>query len=219
MAVIVPVLARPHKVAPLLESLRATVTEDQARLYFVAQRSDHDEVKAIRDADANLILVGDEEQSWARKINRGYKETKEPWILLGADDIRFDPKWWSAIEDLMKSHLGVIGTNDLGHPGTIAGNHSTHPLVRRRYADVCGTVDSREKVVHDGYIHCFPDTELVATARRRRLYLHRVDCVIEHLHPAWNKGTPDRTYDFGQRHFERDRQVFIQRAARFGWDR
>lgn len=217
IAVIVPVLGRPHRVHPLIESLRDTVSEDRVRLYFVAQRSDVAEVEAIQSTGQNLILVADDEQSWAKKINRGYQETAEPWLLLGADDIRFDPNWLLSIEDLLKTHPGVIGTNDLGNPGTISGTHSTHPIVRRKYADVCGTIDARRKVVHDGYRHCFPDTELVATARRRGLYVHSRDCVIEHMHPAWGKGKSDPTYELGQSTFHVDQQLFLQRQAKFGW--
>lgn len=217
VAVIVPVLSRPHRVAPLLESFRAATDPADAKLYFVAQRSDGAELEAIRAAGEEPILVDDDDRSWARKINRGYERTREPWLLLGADDLAFRSGWIDVVRTMLGSHAGVIGTNDLGNSATISGRHSTHPLVRRVYATHCGTVDERAKVVHEGYRHNFPDSELVATAMKRGLYLHRSDCIIEHLHPLWGKGQNDAVYALGQRDFARDQALFRERATRFGF--
>jgi hypothetical protein len=215
IAVIVPVLSRPGRVASLLASFRACTSEADAAIYFVAQTSDTAEVEAIRAAGLDPLLVGDEDRPWCRKINRGYERTTEPWLLLAADDVAFRPGWVDLIRPLLQSHAGVIGTNDLGNRSTMIGIHSTHPLVRRAYADICGTVDERRKVVHGAYAHNFPDTELVATARRRGLYVHRADLVIEHLHPSWGKGQTDAVYALGASSFARDQALFRQRSLRF----
>jgi glycosyltransferase involved in cell wall biosynthesis len=217
IAVVVPVFSRPDRVRPLLESFLAATRDEDAALYFVAQGSDTREVAAIRACGLEPLFVGDADQSWAKKINHGYARTVEPWLLLGADDLAFWPGWVDVIRADLSAHVGVIGTNDLGNAATMDGRHSTHPLVRRMYANVCGTVDERGKVVHEGYVHNFPDTELVATAKRRGLYLHRADCVIEHLHPAWGKARRDHVYAIGQRSARRDRAVFDERARKFGW--
>jgi hypothetical protein len=216
IAVIVPVLGRPARVRPLVESFTRATLPGDAVLVFVAQTSDVDEVAAIRACGQEPVLVGDVDRSWARKINRGYESTSAPWLLLGADDLEFRCGWVDTVRKMLRTHAGVIGTNDLGNEGTMKGTHSTHPLVRRAYADHCGTVDERGRVVHQGYDHNFPDTELVATAVKRGLYVHRVDCVIEHLHPAWGKGASDPIYALGQKHVQRDQALFLQRAARYG---
>ncbi len=217
IAVIVPVLSRPQRVRPLLDSFRAATNPDDAALYFVAQRSDLAELAALQSNGVTPILVGDDERSWAKKINRGYAETTEPWLLLGADDLAFKPGWVEAVLPLLKHHCGVIGTNDMGNPMVIAGQHSTHPLVYRPYADMLGTMDQNHAVVHDGYDHNFPDTELVMTAKARRLYVHCAGCMIEHLHPAWGKAKTDHVYELGNKHVHRDHRLFQQRAQRFGW--
>lgn len=217
VAIIVPVLQRPGRVRPLHDSFRATTSWDDARMYFVAQRSDTEERRAIEAVGIDPILVEDTDRSWAKKINQGYLHTVEPWLLLGADDLCFRPGWIDVVRARLMTHPGVIGTNDLGNPSTIAGTHSTHPLVRRRYATICGTADERCRVVHDGYDHNFPDTELVATAKRRDLWIHASDCVIEHLHPAWGKAKSDPIYALGQRRMEQDRALFVQRGKVFGW--
>lgn len=217
IAVLVPVLARPHRVRPLLESFRAATSSGEASIYFIAQRSDEAEVAAICAEGLEPILVADIDRSWSRKINRGYESTTEPWLLLGADDLKFHRGWVRVVKKLLQVHAGVIGTNDLGNAWTRTGVSSTHPLVRRAYADVCGTVDERRRVVHEGYQHNFADSELVSTAKRRGLYVHALNCVVEHLHPAWGKAKSDATYRLGQSTFQRDSVLYTKRGQRFGW--
>ncbi len=216
IAVIVPVLRRPHRVAPLVHSFQGATAADDARIYFVAQGSDTAEVEAIRAVGLEPLIVGDEDQSWARKINRGYERTSEPWVLLAADDLRFHAGWVDAVRPMLERSPGVIGTNDLGSPDTANGNRSTHPLVRRLYAQICGTLDERDKIVHEGYHHNFPDTELVMTARCRGLYAHCAGCYVEHLHPLWGKAPHDEVYKLGMSRWHDDQQLFYQRANQFG---
>lgn len=226
IAVLVPVLSRPHRVAPLLESFRKATAPGDAALYFVAQRSDQEELDAIADAvgiesdkavcRATAILVDDIDRSWARKINRGFEETSEPWMLLGADDLAFHTGWVDSVRGMLRTHAGVIGTNDLGNSSTMSGRSSTHPFVRRSYATVFGTIDERGKILHEGYDHNFPDSELVETAKTRGLYAHARNCVIEHLHPLWGKGQTDRIYQLGQRNWKADQALFMKRCREFG---
>jgi hypothetical protein len=217
IAVLVPVLGRPHRVQQLVDSFRSATSPSDAALYFVAQHSDVHEVAAIRAAGLEPILVGDEDRSWAKKINRGFERTRESWLLLAADDLRFHAGWVDNARKLLRVHEGVIGTNDLGNPSTMHGVSSTHPLVRRRYAEVCGTVDERGRVLHEGYDHNFADTELVSTAKRRGLYVHCYRCHVEHLHPAWGKGEWDAVYTRGQEQYHRDGALFAARGRQHGW--
>lgn len=217
IVVLVPVLDRPARVAPLLASFAAATADADARIFFIAQASDAAEIAAVQAAGHTPLIVPDADGSWARKINAGFAHTDEPWMLLGADDLKFHAGWIDTIRTRLASHPGVIGTNDLGHAGTIAGTHSTHPLVRRSYARALGTIDAPNQVVHPGYHHNFPDTELVATAQHRGLYLHAADCIVEHLHPNWRKGTMDNTYRLGQSRFAQDHALFLQRRRQFGF--
>jgi len=217
VAVLVPVLGRPHRVRALVDSFSAATSPGDAALYFVAQSSDVEEVAAIRAAGLEPILVGDEDRSWARKINRAFERTSETWMLLAADDLRFHAGWVDSVRRLLSVHEGVIGTNDLGNPSTMQGLSSTHPLVRRKYAQVCGTADERNKVLHEGYDHNFADSELVNTAKRRGLYVHCFGCRVEHLHPAWGKGDWDPVYARGQSTYHQDGALFAARGRSHGW--
>lgn len=223
VAVLVPVLNRPHRAKPLVDSFIQAGARD-ARLYFIVNQDDKEELRAVRAAATSsrglafVINVAAGRRSWAMKINDGWKRTSEPWMLLGADDLNFHRGFVDRARSLMQSpKIGVIGTADLGHPGTMQGWHSTHPFVSRKYG-LLGTADSKNHLVHEGYHHNFPDTELLATARKRGAYAHCKASVVEHLHPMWGKAVQDEIYILGRSRIRQDRTHFNQRLKKFGWE-
>jgi len=213
LVVLVPVLGRPAHVAPLLESFAEGGSG--GRLLFVADASDTEEREALEAAGAEVLVV-DDLVTWPRKINAGYRATTEPWMLLGADDIRFLPGWWEATETARMADFGVIGTNDLGNPRVMAGEHATHALVSRRYADLYGTIDGPGAVVCEEYDHWCVDDELVLTAKARGLWSPCLEAVVRHDHPYWKRGEWDDIYTLGETSAARDRGVLRERFARIG---
>lgn len=190
LVIIVPMLGRAHRVDPLLESIRATCT---ARVLFAVTPGDEAVIDAIDAAGEQRITVprrpvGD----YARKINAGYRASTEQLIFCGADDLLFHPGWFEAATAELKPGVGVVGTNDLGSPRVLRGEHSTHSLVTRDYADHHGTIDAPGAVMHEGYIHEYVDDELVGTARKRGAWAFASDARVQHLHPNWN---PDIVID------------------------
>ena len=213
VAVLIPVLSRPSRVQPLVEALRACSPDVPCRPYFLVSPGDAAEEEAVRASGANLIKVtwppgrGD----YARKMNHGFAHTDELYVFLGADDLRFDPDWAvEAIAVQQETGACVVGTNDLGNPRVVSGEHSTHTLVHRGYGD-CGTIDDPTRILHEHYHHQFVDDELVQTALSRDTYAHAHDAHVEHLHPNWGKAADDSTYRRGNRHFWADRNLFLQR--------
>ncbi len=205
IAILVPVLGRAGAIRPLVDSIRDT-TLMPWRLLFLCSPGDT-EANAVCLAYAaedpryrrqyirqRIVPWSAGAGDWARKINLGYLETTEDYILLGATDLRFHPGWDSAAM-AVAGEFGVIGTNDLGNAVVMRGHHSTHPIVRRTYIDEWGTIDEDGKVVHEGYQHQWVDTELCETAMARRQWVFARDCHIEHLHPFWHKGEMDATYE------------------------
>lgn len=211
LVVLVPVLDRPAHVAPLVESFR--LSGAPGRLLFVTDHDDYEERAAIAEAGAQELEtrgLG----TWPRKINAGYRATSEPWMLLAADDVRFHVGWWEATESLRRAGCGVIGTNDLGNPRVLRGEHATHPLVSREYADKHGTIDGSGAVVCEAYAHWFCDDELVATAKARGAWAPCLGAIVEHRHPYWGRGKWDATYQLGQDRAKTDREVWQARAPR-----
>lgn len=213
IAILIPVLNRPHRVGPLVESVESAARFVPCRPVFVASPGDRAEMKAIEQWDAESLIV-----SWrpgpgdyARKINHAFNLLRDEheFLFLGADDLRFHPGWAErALAAWWDTGACVIGTNDIGNPRTAQG-HSTHSLVHRDYWD-CGTADG-EGILHPGYRHLFVDDELVATARARHTYFHAADSIVEHVHPDWRKADDDETYRKGQEGFGADQRLFRER--------
>lgn len=208
-AVIVPVLRRPQNAEPFMASLRAST--GLAKVYAVASEGDDETIAAWIQAGATVIQGTDIGVSFAAKVNAGYAMTEEPWLFITGDDVRFHPGW---LDHLQATGGDVIGTNDLGNPRVIRGEHATHMLIRRSYVDEHGASWDGPKVVcHEGYRHWYVDDEIVTVARSRGVFSHAPGAVVEHLHPIWGKGEPDDVYALGQESQEADRALFAARLA------
>lgn len=211
LVIIVPVLRRPHRVEPLIDSIEAA-TPQAHRTLFVCSPDDEQEIAAIEKLGAEHICTPEPYLSgdYARKINLGYRASWEALMFLGADDLSFQPGWFDKAYEGLGEGIGVVGTNDLTNRRTNRF-HSTHSLVTREYADKFGTIDDRHKVLHEGYHHVFCDDELVATALHRGAYVHADACYVEHLHPMKQKAPRDDVYDHGISQFAVDRRKFQDR--------
>lgn len=206
VAILVPVLGRPHRVAPLLESI-AAATPEPHRVLFICDPGDRPEQDAIAHAGGTMISPGG---NYAHKINTGVNFTTEPLIFTGADDLDFHPGWLSEAAALISSTIGVVGTNDLCNGRVIAGEHSTHSLVARWYAEL-GTIDEPGKLLHEGYPHEWVDDELIETAKHRGAYAHAHTAVVEHLHPQVGKAPMDVLYEGQRLRMRKGRKIFNAR--------
>lgn len=206
---LVPVLARPHRVRPLLEAIEATTPS--ARVLFLADPDDAAECAAIRRERARRALRVDAIAcggNYAEKINAGIRATGEPLIFFGADDLRPYPGWLAAAKERLQSPVGVVGVNDLIERKR---THATHFLVTREYAE-SETVDGATGPLHEGYRHWWVDDELIATARSRGAYAYARRAVVEHIHPQAGKAPDDDTYRRGREHRRSDRRLFLRRT-------
>lgn len=214
LAILIPVLKRPGNIAPLVSSIHAS-TKVPFEILFLTSPQDSQEIRELESQgqtykvmDANYSNNGD----YARKINEGFNTIESEWYFLGADDLRFHPLWFeSAMKVYEQTKACVIGTNDLGSPSVMQGEHATHSLVRREYVLECGTIDEIGTVLHAGYRHNFVDTEFVATAKKRNDWAFARHSRVEHLHPDWKKGQSDSTYLIGKMGWNIDKQYFETR--------
>lgn len=212
VAVIVPVLRRPHRARPLADSLRAGTPEPH-RLVFVCTENDLEMVAACRATGAEVLTmppatVGD----YARKVNHAAALAAEPFVFTGADDLHFHPGWLpAALEPMNDPRIGVVGTQDLCNGRTLRGEHATHFLVRRAYMLERGTVDEPGKIFHEGYPHEYVDDELVGTARARGAWAFASGSVVEHLHPAVGKAPMDALYEQQRARMRRGERLYLRR--------
>lgn len=205
--IIVPVLHRPHRVAPLLASVEASTPEPH-RVLFVCDHHDEAEQLAVDAEGGERIEVTG---NYAAKINAAYAGTTEPLLFLGADDLQFHPHWADRAMARLEPGIGVVGTNDMGNPRVKAGLTATHSLVTRAYVDEHGTIDERGKVLHEGYPHEWVDTEFVETAKVRSAWAFAFDSLVEHLHPHWGKAPTDELYDAHAKRMAVGQRIYRQR--------
>lgn len=210
--ILIPVLGRPHRIAPLLASI-AAATPEPHRVLFLCSPADYDVHAAIDAGGAERLTVGWEPNrgDYARKINAGYQATDEPFMFLGADDLEFHSGWLAAAVRCVRARTGVVGTQDLSNSRVLRREHSTHSLVVRSYIDQYGTIDEPGKVLHEGYWHEFVDDELVETAKFRDAWTFAPKSIVEHLHPMAGKAPTDPLYDQQKLRMHRSRPLLIQR--------
>ena len=221
LVVIVPVLRRAHRVVPFVESLEAATSEPH-RTIFVASANDRAMIEAVSAAAERWPTVSLEVieparvGDYAKKINHGYRVSREPFLFTAADDLAFHPSWYAeAVAEMQNPAIGVVGTQDLCNPRTIAGTHSTHLLFRRSYVDRFGTIDAPGRVLHEGYPHEFVDDEAVETAKYRGAWSFAAGSVVEHLHPMVGKAPRDAIYARQSDRMAAGRRVF--RSRRHLW--
>jgi hypothetical protein len=202
----------------LLDNLNATAAGDLAA-YFVVEREDRATIEAVRRARAALIF-NDGPPTYASCVNTAYRETGEPYLFLGADDIVFVDGWLDeALAGMADPRVGVVGTVD---PRSPVPDHSAHSLVRRRYIrEQSGCMDLRDTVLYP-YMHGFTDHELVGVAKSRHAYAYCERSRVEHHHPGWDSlgrvrggSALDATYRKGNRHHRLDTLTFIERSRKW----
>jgi glycosyltransferase involved in cell wall biosynthesis len=222
IAIIIPVLNRPHRADAVVSSIFAT-SEVEIELFFVCSPGDHAEYDACAATGEEVILVPWEAGpgDFAKKQNLAYKHTTAPYILLAADDLDFETGWdVNAIALAERTGAGVIGTQDDANPLVKRGKHATHAIVSRRYIDTVGGTwhDGPGVVYHEGYAHQWVDTELCGAAIQRNEWAFCHSSVIRHLHPMYpHRGigrTPmDDTYRKALGDAHDDQQLFRERQA------
>ena len=215
VAILLPVLDRPAKIAPLLANIRDATPEPHAVWFAASDRATIREVLLARVAGLHEDgLLIDEGRAYSQRINLLYRTTDDAYVFLGADDYRFHPGWLTAALDCMARSFddvgGVVVTNDLHNPA------GTACLVARCYIDEVGGSDIPGQVLHPGYSHNWCDSELFGWASSRGRLAHCPESIVEHLHPAAGKGLDDDTYRLGLSSEARDRALFRSRHWMWG---
>ena len=218
--ILIPVLGRPHNAGPLVQNIRDTTTVEH-RIVFLCSRGDHAQIEAAKDAKPTWCWVMDYAAGrgdYAKKINHGFATSDGEWVFMGADDLRFEPRWDTAALKAAGTRHGVVGTNDMANAQVKRGQFGTHCLIRRRYVtEHGGTADGHPgTVLHEGYDHNFVDRELCHVAQARGQFVFARHSHVRHYHPLWRTAPQDATYHKALRHFRDDQKLFLSRAHLWG---
>jgi hypothetical protein len=217
--ILIPVLGRPHRAAPLVQNIRDTTTET-VTITFLCSRDDTEQYKACQASGAESIIMLSNpagQGDYAKKINYGFRYgTDSEFVFMGADDLTFEPRWDTHALRAANSGPGydVVGTNDLANAQVRRGQFGTHCLIRRRYVtEKGGTADGGPgTVLHEGYDHNFVDRELCHVAQHRGVFAFARHSHVKHSHPLWRTAPDDPTYRKALRHFRQDQRLFLSRA-------
>lgn len=212
IAIAIPVLNRPSQAQRIVDSITRATTVPHL-ITFVCTEGDDAEIEAVRATGQNFLTVPRYSTAdFARKTNAVYRNASAPYIFTGADDLEFHPGWAEAALAKMTDGIGVVGTNDLGNPKVMTGEHSTHSLVARWYADNHGTIDGPGAIFVHHYPHEFVDDEFIGTAKSRGMFAMAMDSHVEHLHPHWDKRDHDHLTKLAPRRLQQGRRIFRQRT-------
>lgn len=200
----------------MLASIDAT-TEGARVLFCLTKGDDEVEAEVVRAGRERAMFPPRPIGDWAHKVNTGARLTEQPLIFTGADDLEFRVGWFEAATAKLEPGIGVVGTNDMGNPRVMAGDHATHFLVTREYMKKYGTVDEPGKILHEGYWHELCDDELVATAKHRSAWVMALTAEVKHRHPNWDPLVPtDPLYDRQRERMRFGRRLFAQRRRLWG---
>lgn len=213
VAILVPVLDRPHRIKPLLDSIEAT-TPGRPQVLFLVDSGDDAEWEAIEEQEdlhpGVHVLLNPEGGTFAEKINRGVEVTTGAYVFLGADDLNFKRGWLEESLRAIERGAEVVGVNDLLRRRPRRREHATHFLMTRHYAEQ-PCLDGSRGPCSESYNHNFVDDELIATARSRGVYAYASRAEVEHLHWMNRRAQVDATYEKGRETFEADRRTFESR--------
>jgi hypothetical protein len=211
VTVIVPVLGRPQNAGSFMASLLATTA---GPCVFAVCNNDADaEPWSAYGAWTSIV----QPISYPAKANLVLPLVTTPYVFLTGDDVRFHPGWLKAAALAGSLDTKVVGTNDLGNPRVMAGEHGTHLLIQTSYIRERGASwDGPGVLCHEGYRHWFVDDEIVQVAKQRDVWASATDSIVEHVHPAWGKAPDDNTYALGESFRERDLELFHYRCLKYG---
>jgi hypothetical protein len=208
VAILVPALSRPQNVEPFMRAVRES-TPEPYRVLWLLDAHDLEQHVAVSAAGGEM-LTPPPGGGYAHKINAGVRATDEPLILFAADDVRPRAGWLSYALEAMRDGSQVIGLNDM-IPRPQRPTHATHFLVTRRAATL-PCLDGGRGPLCEVYGHWRVDDELIATARKRRMYAYAPKAVVEHVGHPMIGGADDETYLKGRSTARLDGKQFARRA-------
>lgn len=204
VAILIPTYGRVDRLPAVVEN----ASHPAATVYLLMEPSEACDIPG-----ATTITRPEGFDNYAVACNHAYRITDEPYLFAGADDLNFHPGWLE--QAMIRATAGalVVGTNDLGHPEVLAGEHSTHYLASRRYMDERGGLydEGPGSFMPEIYDHNWTDREFVEVAKLRGAWVPCLEAVVEHMHVAWGKAAMDATYNKSFREVDQDRVIYERR--------
>lgn len=187
--VIIPTYKRSEKLPNLIKSFKKN--SSQARLLFVINIQDEDTRNKLERLGAEFITCNGE---YVECINFAVKETDNPFIFCGADDILFTKNWDKKLLKVMEDEKIMVTGGLDDWIISKSGVHISHPLVRRSYLGQSYWNATTDDLYCPEYIHYQCDIELEQLAHTKGVLEVCTTCEIPHHHYVNGKSQDDHTY-------------------------
>ena len=205
VAILVPILNRPHRIEPLLANIHEATPEPHSVYFAASDQASIDELDRL-----GATYIRDDGDTYANRINALAAQCNESYYFLAADDYQFHAGWFPNIMRVMdqfSNSSGVVVANDLYNAA------GTAFLVAKSYVQEFGAViDEPGHVLASPYVHSFVDDELRETAKHHGRFARSTDSIVEHLHYGNGKAPHDDTYAKGEASMSQGREMFTSRA-------
>ncbi len=193
-----------------LSRLSGFNAEQAINVVAIPSFGDYETFAAWHDESDVRVKSSTRANTFAEKINLGFRLTEGRNVLLVGDDVIFHKGWLSAA---LMHNADVVGIST-GDDSDGLATGSPHLLISRDYINEQGSsLDGPGIVCHEGYRHNFVDTEISWLARQRGVYSPAYGSLIEHMHPNSYTAEWDSTYEIGDRSFAEDRELHLRRLA------
>lgn len=206
IAIFIPSLNRPNKLEALVNNIREN-TSLPYKAYFMV--SDNESVK-ILDRLGQSFYKDCDDTRYVTRMNFLYKNTTEPYMFMGSDDICFHKNWDIEAMKVAKDYPFVVGEDMFNQHGTMA-------FISRKYIKKhSGCIDVPDVLFYPGYQHNYADTEQFGTAQFRGVFARCLDSVVEHQHYGSGKSSFDPTYAKSNNSSGIDKLLFESRKHLWG---
>lgn len=212
VAILIPTYGRVDRLKAVVEN----AWHPDANVYLIVEPDEHKAAcREFHYGSAWVITRPEGFGNYAAAVNHAYRHTAEPYLFTGADDLNFHDGWLETAMERMTDDVAVVGTNDLGNPEVLAGDHATHCLVDRAYLDDPGGLydEGPGSFMPDVYDHNWTDREFIEVAKLRGVWTPCLESVVEHNHVCWGKAAMDETYQKSFRGEQTDRAIYEQRLT------
>lgn len=207
VAVIIPTYKRVSKLQTFIGRFRE-VSLPTSKVYFVISPEDKESQEEVDRLGESYFMVSGE---YVAAVNHGYEHTKEPFVLIGSDDVIFNPGWDVELLKLAKENPDkhIFGGIDEWEVSRTM-KHISHPLVRRSAF--------KPPLYFPEYIHYMCDVEFLQRGFLKDCVMVTPQLLIEHPHTIVDGDNPknwDGTYQRSFAKIDTDKCLYDRRKGEF----
>lgn len=205
-----PTRQRPSQSVVALNACIENQTTNNVHYLLTVDKDDRsmDAIVSAVENHENITVDVGVSKSKINAVNRGIDTYKQDWdiIVLLSDDMICQKKGWDnqIIGEMLKYYSdtdGVLFHND----GFVGERLNTMCILGRKYYERFGYIYNPE------YKSLYCDNEFMDVANELKLQTYFSEVLFKHEHPANNGELADALYNSNDKHFQRDKSLYLKR--------